>query len=769
MKLLSKFILFFSALFVLLATVALVYFDSSVRSSFKEQALNYIRIIAGENEAAYFAFLGQLKTLAINWSSDNYIKELTEKMVDETLSPSARDKAARDFGYYLRDKKMLYSKTVFVVDILNKNGIVIASNQEDRVGVNEGEDEVEYQSHYFSKTINANFGDAFSRSAGGEKEKGHESLFHVTTRMFSTKLDREGKFIPLPAVLLIHFNVSPALADLMQGTNVTLVKEALTAKGFLKSFDTAESYLVNEDYRPLTSVHNRQPLDDSFRIYIKPTEECFLNKKEFTGEYINHYGTPVLGASMCLTNDGLVLIKEVSAVEAYALYDDLRKKSIVVGGSIFLIILIATFLTFRKPLSHITLVARAAEQIARGNFTVHAPEKSNDEVGALAHAFNVMATRLRSLYNSLELKVATRTRQIEIERAKDEALLESIGDGIIATNEKGEVIKVNRAAEKMFKWDEKELLGKVFPKMIPAFTEGGKEIPLKDRPVFTVLRKSTSASLVALFARKDGTRFPVSAIVNPVLLNNKLIGTVAAIRDITKEKEIEKMRLDLLSLASHQLRTPLSGTKWLIETLRKGIHGTLGKEQGEYIEEIYKINERMTGLVSDMLSALRIESGMESFKTETVSVPALFETLAATTTATAQAKHIALHFNPDGAPMLSTAPKLLENILENFIANAIIYSPEHTEVFVGIQNEPDFVTFSVKDSGIGIPQNEQAGIFSRFYRATNARTVNTRGNGLGLYITSMLAEKIGAKVYFVSEVGSGSTFYARVPKELKSE
>lgn len=363
-----------------------------------------------------------------------------------------------------------------------------------------------------------------------------------------------------------------------------------------------------------------------------------------------------------------------------------------------------------------------------------------------------------------EKELLLRDKKLEEDKAKDEALLQSLGEGIIATDEKGRITKVNKAAEQMLGQEEVDLLGKTSFEVLPCLDENKQSIPKEKRPVWLVVTKGSSISHAGYIIAKDGSQKPFAAVVSPIMLEGKLIGTVAAFRDITREKELEKMRLDLLSLASHQLRTPLSGTKWLIETLKKGIHGKLGKEQSEYIDEIYKINERMTGLVSDMLSALRIESGVETFKTETVSISSIFNTISTTMTPAAEARKISIHFQTEGAEAtIATAPEILHSILESLLSNAINYSSVGQEVFVSFtKNDASFI-FSVKDSGIGIPKAEQAPIFSRFYRTSNAKTFNTTSSGLGLYIASMLAGKIGGKIFFESEENKGSTFYVRIP------
>lgn len=255
----------------------------------------------------------------------------------------------------------------------------------------------------------------------------------------------------------------------------------------------------------------------------------------------------------------------------------------------------------------------------------------------------------------------------------------------------------------------------------------------------------------------------------PLYHGGVIVGALLALRDITKEKEIEKVRTDFLTLASHQLRTPLSGTKWLIETLQRGKIGPLTKKQQEYLNDIYLSNERMIKLVFDMLNVLRLESGGDAIvKKETAPVSDLCDELSLMVGVAAQGKKVIFRNVLEGRKtiVLETDMTLLQSVLESLLSNAINYSMPDQEIILDVKEKTNEVIFFVKDSGIGIPKEEQKRIFEKFYRASNAKLVKPDGTGLGLYIASMLAEKIGAEILFDSEEGKGSTFYLRVPKEL---
>ncbi len=363
--------------------------------------------------------------------------------------------------------------------------------------------------------------------------------------------------------------------------------------------------------------------------------------------------------------------------------------------------------------------------------------------------------------------------------AKDEALLQSIGEGVVAIDKDGKIILMNHMAEQILSLNAEKMIGKSLYEAWKMLDEKGNPVPESMRPVIAALRGKTTTTTTTttntgpsyFYVRKNGTVFPVSITVTPVIVNNKIIGAIDIFHDITKEKEAEKLKTDFLSLASHQLRTPLSGTKWLIETMRREILGTLNKKQKEYIDQIYQLNERMIHLVFEMLSILRLEGGIESVKKETVLIPILCKDILISMTAAAKSMGIVLYSNLKNHKdfAIRTDQEILKNILECFVSNAINYSRDRQKVILGAEEQSDAVVFFVKDSGIGIPEKEQKKIFERFYRASNAKDLKPTGSGLGLNIAKMLAGKIGAEISFESEENKGSTFYLRVPKRSNKE
>jgi len=215
---------------------------------------------------------------------------------------------------------------------------------------------------------------------------------------------------------------------------------------------------------------------------------------------------------------------------------------------------------------------------------------------------------------------------------------------LVATGKDGNIVLVNHSFETLLGWKESEVQGKFLSQVVPMTDEKGNPLPELERLMNRVLKEPnfTTQNATMYYRRKDGTLIPVSVTVSPVISDKNIVGAVEVFYDITKEKEIEKLRTDFLSLASHQLRTPLSGTKWLIETLRKKILGKMNKKQKEYLDQIYQSNERMIKLVSDMLNELMLENGVMAIKKQEVSVFKIYEELLLMMEPAAREKGVAL-------------------------------------------------------------------------------------------------------------------------------
>jgi PAS domain S-box-containing protein len=388
-------------------------------------------------------------------------------------------------------------------------------------------------------------------------------------------------------------------------------------------------------------------------------------------------------------------------------------------------------------------------------------------------------TDRKQIENDLEnAKIAARNvsedLQAEKERiaqtnAKDEAILASIADGCIAVNENGEIIVVNQMAQKMLGYTGKESIGKHWYEILHREDEAGNRLSPEQGAIRAAL--STTASAVAppfSYVRKDGTKFPVSRTVAPITLQGKIIGAVNIFRDITREKEIDRAKSEFISIASHQLRTPLTGIQWVIERFTK--KEKLTAKGKEYLDDIHTSAKRLTELVDLMLNLSRIEAGKIDVTPELIEVVGLVADYLKETTGLREKKGLRVIFDDHPVKCMAVTDKnALRNIVQSIISNAIEYTPDKGKIEIGIQKKGVAFVMWVKDTGIGIPKAEQHQVFEKFMRATNAKLYKTNGTGIGLYIAQWATTLLGGKIWFESKESKGSTFYVELPLKVKQK
>jgi PAS domain S-box-containing protein len=211
------------------------------------------------------------------------------------------------------------------------------------------------------------------------------------------------------------------------------------------------------------------------------------------------------------------------------------------------------------------------------------------------------------------------------QQAEAEALFTSIGDGAISTDEFGKITRVNPVAQRILGYKESELVGEWFPKRIVAVSSDDKSITLIDRPITKAFLTGQSISEKMYYKHKDGHTFPVAVSVSPILLEGKPLGAIEVFRDITLEEEVDRMKSEFISLASHQLRTPLSAIKTYSHMLADGYMGEVNDTQKKSLRTIISATNRMNELISTLLNITRIESGTIAITPKIVEVDQLTE------------------------------------------------------------------------------------------------------------------------------------------------
>ncbi len=242
------------------------------------------------------------------------------------------------------------------------------------------------------------------------------------------------------------------------------------------------------------------------------------------------------------------------------------------------------------------------------------------------------------------------------------------------------------------------------------------------------------------------------------------LGRLYVFRDVTREREVDRMKSEFVSLVSHELRTPLTSIKGYVDLLLDGEVGDVPQEQREFLDIVKSNADRLVALINDLLDISRIESGRVELKRTSLELGRLIQGVANLLKPQIEGKGQHLTINiPDSMPRVSGDADRVTQIVTNLVSNAYKYTPAGGDVEVSLLNEGDWVRVSVRDTGIGLSAQEQNQLFTKFFRAKNRTTEEVGGTGLGLSITKSLVEMHGGKMAVTSAPGQGSTFSFTLP------
>jgi PAS domain S-box-containing protein len=263
---------------------------------------------------------------------------------------------------------------------------------------------------------------------------------------------------------------------------------------------------------------------------------------------------------------------------------------------------------------------------------------------------------------------------------------------------------------------------------------------------------------------KDVTKFALMSIYSLDRSSPIPFKHLVTLVDVTKEKESERVKTDFLLLASHQLRTPLTTIKWYIDYLLTARDVTLPAIVKEYLEQIYIGNERMIELITTLLTVSRIEMGTLAPEYTVVHMNEIVRDILDELATDIKKKNTKIVINTDGHDALTMDYTMTRIIVHNLLTNAVKYTPSGGTVTINSEFSAHSCTISVSDTGYGIPIEEQEKIFTKMFRATNARKVSANGTGLGLYMSRAFTEKLGGNMSFTSVEGQGTTFSITLPR-----
>lgn len=358
-----------------------------------------------------------------------------------------------------------------------------------------------------------------------------------------------------------------------------------------------------------------------------------------------------------------------------------------------------------------------------------------------------------ALLNILE-DVDEARRKAEQERDKTQVIINNFVDGLLVFDKENKLSLINPQARRFLNLEHQEVIGQSVSE-------------LKNFLSFQPLLNLLGEEIKILFKRELSMREDLILEVSTVPLRSgkEKLGTLVILHDVTREKMIERMKSEFVSIAAHQLRTPLSAIKWTLKMFLDGDLGEITKEQGEFIEKIYQSNERMINLINDLLNVARIEEGRYIYNPILTEFEPIIESVIENHKEKIEKKKIKFEFKkPERKlPKVLVDVEKIKLVIDNLLDNALKYTLEGGSVTISLQHKEREIEFSIKDTGVGIPKNQQNRVFSKFFRGANVIKMETEGSGLGLFITKNIVEAHGGKIWFESEEGKGTTFYFTLP------
>lgn len=587
-------------------------------------------------------------------------------------------------------------------------------------------------------------------------------------------------------------NIEPILGDVIREA---IQKGDPEDKRIFSEIDRAKRAYVDLEYQALDAV------DEGERqraVAILESPVYWQQKEEYKAgleKYVERRGKKH-GETLEVTSTKVDAIVQ----QTHALVQESIKLLMTVSFFGVLLAVILGVFVARSILTPIKALQRGVEIIGKGNLHYKIRLPSKDEIGHFAEAFNEMTRKLKDSYAGLEDKVKEKTAElarkveqierqnreledskktilkvvqdleiakakIEQEKVESEALLESIGEGMIATDQHGHIMMINQQIEIMFGWSPAEAEGRLFAEIFPAEDEKGRPVPVGERPIFQTLTSGRKTVTTTYYVRRDRTKFPAAVTVSPIRLEGKTIGAIEIIRDITKEKEVDRMKNEFISTVSHELRTPLTVIREGVSLVTDGILGPINEKQSRFLRVALGDIDRLKRIIDNLLDISKIEAGKMELKRENVNLTEIVKGILSSFETRAKTKNLELRgvFSSDEIPAYVDRDKIIQ-VFTNLIGNAFKFT-EKGSIEVSVQDRAqEGVLCHVADTGKGISAEDLPKVFGKFQQFARTDGAGEKGTGLGLSIAKGIVELHQGKIWVESAVNEGTKFIFTLPR-----
>ncbi|MDD4271604.1 MAG: ATP-binding protein, partial [Patescibacteria group bacterium] len=357
-------------------------------------------------------------------------------------------------------------------------------------------------------------------------------------------------------------------------------------------------------------------------------------------------------------------------------------------------------------------------------------------------------------------------REMEEEKNKTLAIIANFTDPIIVLDKNYKISMINPAATRVFGLSNADL-GKQVSADNKFSIANFKPIIKKDYEIKQIDKDIKGQVFIAeeITIKEDNKEATYKVITAKVLsVDSQPLGVMKIFYDTTREKAIDKMKSEFISIAAHQLRTPLSAIKWVIKMILDGDAGKLSIEQQELLNKGYLSNERIIRLVNDLLNVSRIEEGKFGFNFEKADFQEVLSAALSNVESLVVKNHQELIIKKPSRPLKIFLDKeRMVMVIQNLLSNAIKYTPEYGKIKIIVEVDKQNLHVKINDQGVGIPAEDQPKLFTKFFRAANVVKLETEGTGLGLFMVKNIVEKHNGQVSLKSEEGKGTEVSFFIP------
>lgn len=493
-------------------------------------------------------------------------------------------------------------------------------------------------------------------------------------------------------------------------------------------------------------------LDASYNSYIN-TFYKFLAKENLQTEYYFSEIFPKFEKIKSTCKNLLELNQNAMILKR-------KEADITTKKASFLMITLTIIMTFlgiiviihstKKILYQFNIFIDKIKKISGKDYSQKIPLNMDKEFNKLGLAFNQMTKQL-DIYKQMDIE------KILNEKSKAEAIVESISDGIIVTDMNNNIILVNEAAEKIFNIKEQDVLDRQFLEGInnPKIFDSIQEV-LKNKNLKSSLKQ------IEISLASNNKKMYCKVYVSSISKNNENIGVITLLQDITKSKEIDKMKTEFIATVSHEFKTPLTSIGMSVDLLSADKDINSNPMHKDLIRIIKEEKERMVYLIKDLLDLSKIETGKGQIKLENCKLKSILENSIEDLKnyCDEQEAEVTLE-NIDENLSVYADPSKISLVIKNLISNAVKYRKENVKpkILIDIIKKSNNVIVSVKDNGRGIPQDYLEKIFEKFIQVKVSNDGKIEGTGLGLSICKGIIKAHNGEIWVESTVDKGSTFY----------